>query len=265
MTFVSSNGYGAGMPRRRHRDRLPVGRDERLSLWVETARPGIHFQVLDETAPYMISGRWMVHERGLVLVELLVTSQHPSRPRGLSALASPRGAQGWASSVLPEGSSEPPPHISGSALRSVSVAELERRTRKALKNGSADEEWFEEAMTEADRQGIDIPSLYRVPRTVSRDLLQRVGEGSFRPGRQGYPFALYKWIATEYLRLARGTNGMRILPELAEAATGHLGRDVSVSNVRDWVHRARELGLLSEGRQGMAYAEPGPALRMGRS
>jgi hypothetical protein len=253
------------MSRRRRTDRLPVGRDGELSLWVETSRPGIHFHVQDENAPYTISGRWMVHEQGLVLAELLVTSQHPNRPRGLSALASPRGTHGWSSSVLPVGSSEPPPHISGSALRSVSVAELERRTRKALKEGSADEERSEEAMTEAGRQGIDIPALYRVPRTVSRDLLRQVGEGSFRPGRQGYPFDLYRWIATEYLRLVRKTNGRRILPELAKAASGHLGRDVSVSNVRDWVHRARELGLLSEGRQGSAYAEPGPALSTGRS
>lgn len=228
---------------------MTVGHDDGISVFLEDGRPGLHFRLQDAPSPFVISGTWRMYEQGLVLVEISVASLHPRAEfASLEALIRP-----------PEEPPEPPPHIPGSVLRSVSVPELERRTRAALKRGSAGEEELERGMEEARKQGFDIPALYQVPR-IARDLLSKLGEESFRPGRQGYSTSLYEWVAKEYLRLAR-SGSRKILHELAERATEHLGREVSVPNVRDWVHRARELQMLSKGHQGKVQADPGPALR----
>lgn len=229
---------------------VPVGLGAGIMVWLDPDRPGLHFRVHDAAAPFVITGTWQMREQGLVLVEIGVRSEHPITwtPESLEDLAH-----------APAGPPGPPPHISGSALRSVSVPELERRTRAAIKHLASIQANVERATEEARKQGFDIPALYRVP-TPARDVFRKLGKESFRPGRQGYPIGLYAWIAREYLRLARGRS-RGILPELAERASIRLNRPVSVANVRDWVHRARELKMLSPGIQGKAHAEPGPALR----
>jgi hypothetical protein len=83
-----------------------------------------------------------------------------------------------------------------------------------------------------------------------------------RGGRRGFPPAFYRWVAKEYLRLHDAGVGRGILIRLAELASARLGRDVSREQMRDHVHRARELGFLEKrGHQGKAGALPGPKLR----
>lgn len=226
-----------------------VGTDDGIGVWLDPARPGLHFRIYDPPSPFEIAGTWKMNEHGLVLVELTVRSRHP-------ATDTPLGLRGL---LDPEAPIEPPTHITGAALRSVSVPELERRTRAAMRAQSEFEAEMEWATEQARKQGMDIPALYQVPK-AARNVMQQLREASYRPGRQGYPIGLYEWVAAEYLSVAR-RKSKGILQELAERASDYLGWEVTASNVRDWVHRARELNLLSKGIPGKAHAEPGPALR----
>ncbi len=236
-------------PRRRPSlDRLFVGTAEGIRVWMEAKRPGLHFAA---TGPgYHLGGTWAIHDDRLVLVQLCFTSaleDDDRRPleRLLDGLLHPA-----------KGRRVP---IRASDLRSVSIVELERRTRQALKEAAENEARIDQAMEEARRQGIDITALYEVPR-VARGLAAKVGPGSFRPGRGGYPTDVYEWVALEYLALLRA-GSRSVLAELARRASKRFGRPVSISTARDWVHRARELGFLTTGRWGRAQAEPGPRLR----
>lgn len=236
-------------PRRRpSSDRLFVGIAEGIRVWMEAKRPGLHFAA--KGPGYDMGGTWAIHDDRLVLVQLCVTSameEDDRRPleRLLDGLLRP--AQGRR---VP---------LRASALRSVSIVDLERRTRQALKEAAENEARIELAMEEARRQGIDIPALFEVPR-VARGLAGKVGPESFRPGRGGYPTDVYEWVATQYLDLLRA-GSRSVLAELARRASERFGRPVSVSTARDWVHRARELGFLTKGSRGRAQAEPGPRLR----
>jgi hypothetical protein len=121
---------------------------------------------------------------------------------------------------------------------------------------------LEMATEEARKQGMDIPALYQVRKAHRGNMQQLKEASSFRPGRQGYPFGLYEWVASEYLRLARKKDKKSWDPPEIGRSGERLSRvEVTVSNARDWVHRARELELLSKGIQGKIHAEPGPALR----
>lgn len=233
--------------RRGTSSRLLVGLADGISVWVEPkARPGLHFAIDDEASSFVIAGTWDVKGRGMVLVELTVKSRRRLPPRDLHELARPRQI--------------PPAHLSGSALRRLSVPEMEHRAREALKLQGEREADLESAMQRTRALGYDIPSLYQVPR-AARALLRTLRAGPLRPGRQGYPIGLYEWIAREYLALVRRGDSRSILPELARRATDRLGRKVTPGNVRDWVHRARELKFLTPGLPGKAHADPGSALR----
>lgn len=231
--------------------RVQVGYDDGTRVWLEpSGRPGLHVQIDQEPSPFVITGTWALEPQGLVLAELSVRSRRYEHRRS-------RG--GGLDDLLLPPREIPPVHITGAVLRSLSVSEIERRTREALKRRAEAEAETETYMEQARELGYDLPALFEVPK-AARGLLERLGEGSFRPGSQGYPLSLYQWVASEYLALARKGKTRGILPELARRASERLGRDVRAENMRDWVHRARELKLLGPGVRGKAQAHPGSAL-----
>ena len=73
-------------------------------------------------------------------------------------------------------------------------------------------------------------------------------------GPRGHPDEHYRRVAYLYLKLYQA--GARPLLVV-------LGQQLQVpaETARDWVHRARELGFLSPGKQGRKGATPGPRLR----
>ena len=203
---------------------------------------GLTFHIDDPESPYLIGGTWEVGGRGMVLTELCVQSRQYASGGNLDDLVSPRRIA--------------PARIASSALRGLSVAEIERRTREALRKQSEAEADTEEAASVLP----ELASLYLFPR-AARAIERRLGQTPLRPGPAGYPIGLYRWVAREYVALVRARTGRRVLPELAAKASKHLGRKVTTENARDWVHRARELGLLTPGIRGKAHADFGPALR----
>jgi len=243
---VRKRTFGCMSTPRVRRARLSVGSAKGIEVWLERARAGLYFAIDDEGSSYVVSGIWDLADRGMVLTELTVKSRSHAPPHTLEELLRPRPI--------------PPALITGSALRRLSVSEIERRTREALRVQGETEATLEGGMERARALGYDIPSLYRVPK-AARGLLRRLGPAPYRPGRQGYPIGLYEWVAREYLALVRAGKSRGILPELARRASEHLGRTVSPANVRDWVHRARELKFLTPGLSGKAHADPGPALQ----
>jgi hypothetical protein len=76
------------------------------------------------------------------------------------------------------------------------------------------------------------------------------------PQRQGsrYPDSHYRDVAILYLNLLNAGHGRRILQQLAQQL------NTRRETARDWVHRARELGYLTNSHQGRPGALPGPRL-----
>lgn len=209
----------------------------------------MHFAVDDEASAFELRGVWEVKSHGIQLVEICLSARRWAPAEGLDSLVTPRPM--------------PPKRISSSSIRSVRVPELERRTRDALRTRAIDEAEYERVLETARAQGFDIAALTEVPQGARR-LIKRLRDEEFRPGRQGYSLDLYRWIASEYLALI-GAGVRPLLPELAKRASAHLGRPVKPQNARDWVHRARRLGFLTEGLRGRAHADPGPALNTSNS
>lgn len=73
-------------------------------------------------------------------------------------------------------------------------------------------------------------------------------------GRAGYPETHYQRIALLYLDLLNKGMTKGILREIARREKRQ------PETIRDWIHRARQLGFLSPGTPGAAGAEPGPRL-----
>lgn len=218
-------------------------------MWVDPDAPGIHFRIDDDDSPVSLRGTWEVQAQGLLLIDLCFSGRGWEEVRGLDDLLDPPRPL-------------PPVHISTTVLRKVSVPELERRTREAIRRRAHEEAGYEQALEQARELGYDIRGIFEPPR-AARTLVSQIGE-QLRPGRDGYPVGLYVWVAKEYLRLVqRGDRPVHRL--LARRASEHLGRTVTPENVRDWVRRARELELLSPGVRGKAVAMAGPALPAGQA
>jgi hypothetical protein len=79
-----------------------------------------------------------------------------------------------------------------------------------------------------------------------------------RRGRRGYPEDHYRRIALAYLALQQ--QGVRGSPVRLAQDESTPARPVAWQTMRDWIHRATELGFLSPGSPGRAGRSPGPNL-----
>jgi hypothetical protein len=97
-------------------------------------------------------------------------------------------------------------------------------------------------------------------RAWAREVVKRVRNSELRRGRRGFPADFYRGIALEYLALQKKGVSRGIQQQLAKQESKRLRRPVSWQSVRDWVHRATELGFLSKGTPGRSGRLPGPNL-----
>lgn len=150
---------------------------------------------------------------------------------------------------------ELPSGISSQTLRSISPSQILAGAEHVL---TSRPEW----LSVLERVGLGVPEGHQKQTAESAARAAARSQRAQR-GRPSLPHEHYIWVARTYLALYGAGHRRGIRVRLAELASARYGRSVPQGTVRDWVHRARELGLLTPGTRGKAGARPGASLPMG--
>lgn len=135
--------------------------------------------------------------------------------------------------------------VTGRVLRSLRIGSIRDKALESLA-------WAPVTLRVAERTYGDVSA---EEKEAAARAAKSVARGAGRPGgRRGYPDDHYRRIALSYLDVYK-THPRDVVAELARRE----GRPSAT--VRDWVHRARELGYLSPTKQGRGGGSPGPRLK----